>query len=88
MLIRVKALLNRATARIRRHVIPLFSIVVGFLSPTLHCATLVPVYGTYFGGTGDTNTAVAVALDSRATLSLRASLRPKRCPEPRMHFSL
>ncbi len=29
----------------------------------LHAGTLVPTYGTYFGGSGDTNVAVAVALD-------------------------
>src|SRR3984885_6101037 len=63
MLSPVKTLLNKATPRALRQAIPLFSIVVGFLSPTLYCGTVVPIYGTYFGGTGDTNSAVAVALD-------------------------
>ena len=44
--------------------IPLLSIVVGLSSSISYCGTLVPTYGTYFGGTGDTNTAVAVTLDA------------------------
>jgi hypothetical protein len=63
MLTALIVLLNRRR-RVLRQTIPLLLFVVGFLSPTLYSATLVPVYGTYFGGTGDTNSAVAVALDS------------------------
>jgi hypothetical protein len=34
------------------------------LAQFLATGTPIPTYGTYFGGTGDTNSAVAVALDS------------------------
>lgn len=63
MLSPVKAPLNKSAWRVLRRAVPLFAVVTGFLSPASYCATLVPVYGTYFGGTGDTNTVVAVALD-------------------------
>jgi hypothetical protein len=46
-----------------RWAISLLSIAAGLSSSILYCDTLVPTYGTYFGGTGDTNKAVAVALD-------------------------
>jgi uncharacterized protein (TIGR03437 family) len=42
----------------------LLSILALLASAALSAATLVPIYGTYFGGTGDTNTAVAVTLDA------------------------
>jgi uncharacterized protein (TIGR03437 family) len=64
MLNPVKTLLNGALGRILRPAVPLFSIVAGFLSPSMFCGTLVPTYGTYFGGTGDANVAVAVAIDA------------------------
>ncbi|MGA2881419.1 MAG: hypothetical protein ABSG13_20915 [Bryobacteraceae bacterium] len=62
----VKTLPIGAPGRILRRVIPLFSIVVGLTSSILYGGNLVPIYGTYFGGTGDTNAAVAaaVALDT------------------------
>jgi uncharacterized protein (TIGR03437 family) len=44
--------------------IPLFSVLVGFSTSVSYCGTLVPTYGTYFGGGGQDN-AVAVTTDAQ-----------------------
>jgi len=57
------ALLNWKVRRIIHCMIPLFSILAQLSWATLYAGTLVPTYGTYFGGTGDINSAIAVAVD-------------------------
>ena len=44
------------------------SILVCIAAAALNAGTPVPTYGTYFGGTGDTNALVAVAVDSQGNV--------------------
>jgi hypothetical protein len=57
----------------------LFSIVGGFLSPTLYCGTPVPTYGTYFGGRGQEN-AIAVTTDAQANVIIVGTTTSQSLP--------
>jgi uncharacterized protein (TIGR03437 family) len=74
-----RVLSNEDGRRFMRWAIPLFSIL-WLASATVSAGTLVPIYGTYFGGTGDINAAVAVALDSFGNLIVAGTTTSQTLP--------
>ena len=54
---------NREWNRSVQNSFALVVAMIGFSASVLHAGTTVPSYGTYFGGTGDVNASVAIAID-------------------------